>query len=69
VDHAEHVPAQHVTGPSGGGQVGLDPIAKGHRRWHLGRGEFRPWADQPCGVRAFFLRFASLRFRFTLGFS
>jgi hypothetical protein len=25
--------------------------------------------DQPCGVRAFFLRFASLRFRFTLGFS
>jgi hypothetical protein len=24
---------------------------------------------QPCCVRAFFLRFASLRFRFTLGFS
>ena len=26
-------------------------------------------ADQPCGVRAFFLRLASLRLRFTLGFS
>jgi hypothetical protein len=31
-------------------------------------GPGRP-TDQPCGVRAFFLRFASLRFRFTLGFS
>jgi hypothetical protein len=35
----------------------------------IGVGRSRPSADQPCGVRAFFLRFASLRFRFTLGFS
>ena len=30
---------------------------------------FGPGLAQPACVRAFFLRFASLRFRFTLGFS
>src|SRR3546814_6277863 len=57
--HPENVATQHVTRPHGGRRLGLDPISEGHRIWHLGRGDLRrPWARQPCGVRAFFLRFA-----------
>src|SRR6185295_18289807 len=83
--HAQDVAAQGVTRPHRGGDVGLDPISKGHRNGYLGRGRVvEPAADeperpgagtgeslaaQPACVRAFFLRFASLRLRFTLGFS
>ena len=62
--------------------VGLDAISKGHRSGTSGgrptlavdrgaRGDGRRRAEpaQPACVRAFFLRFASLRLRFTLGFS
>ena len=35
--HAQHVAAQHITRPHGGGRVVVDPLSKGHRFWHLGR--------------------------------
>jgi len=55
--------------------LGADPCAgRGSgvsAGWHrlAPAGGSPPVRYQACCVRAFFLRFASLRFRFTLGFS
>ena len=84
-DHAQDVATQRVTGAHGDGDIGLDAILKGHRSGTSGgRPPRSRWAAdgpvgvqalgragpaQPTCVRAFFLRFASLRLRFTLGFS
>ena len=35
--HPQDIAAQRVTGPHRGGDVGLDPISKGHRNGYLGR--------------------------------
>ena len=78
--HAQHITTQRVPATHGGRDIGLDAFLKGHRSGYLGRsfetpvGRAEPRSSgdasaQPACVRAFFLRFASLRFRFTDGFS
>ena len=77
--HPQDVAAQRITAAHRGGDVGLDAISKGHRSWlpravvadargAAGR-RWRVDPAQPACVRAFFLRLASLRLRFTDGFS